>query len=86
MEKQLLYFTAPWCGPCKTTKPIIQDLIALNQINCTIVDVEDSPIISQVYNIRVVPTFIVLVDNKEERRMTGAKTRQEILNFYNNNF
>jgi len=80
--KQLLYFSAAWCGPCKTLGPIMEQ--AGQQINITKIDVDSSPEMVQRFGVRNIPTVILVGDNQQEiRRFTGVKTLNEIINFSN---
>jgi thioredoxin-like negative regulator of GroEL len=80
--KQLLYFSATWCGPCKTLGPIMEQ--AGQQINITKIDVDSSPEMVQRFGVRNVPTVVLVGDNQQEiRRFTGVKTLNEIINFSN---
>jgi thioredoxin-like negative regulator of GroEL len=80
--KQLLYFSAGWCGPCKTLGPIMEQ--AGQQINITKIDVDLSPEMVQRFGVRNVPTVVLVGDNQQEiRRFTGVKTLNEIINFSN---
>ena len=77
--KMILYFTADWCAPCKQTKPIVEELNR-EQIMAKffIIDVDSEIEMTQDFGIRSVPTFVVMKDNKEVHRVTGAKTRQQL--------
>jgi thioredoxin-like negative regulator of GroEL len=80
--KQLLYFSAGWCEPCKTLGPIMEQ--AGQQINITKIDVDSSPEMVQRFGVRNVPTVVLVGDNQQEiRRFTGVKTLNEIINFSN---
>lgn len=75
----ILYFTADWCGPCKQTKPIVEELNR-EQIMAKffIIDVDSDIERTKDFEIRSVPTFVVMKDNKEIYRVTGAQTRQQL--------
>jgi thioredoxin 1 len=77
--KMILYFTADWCNPCKQTRPIVEELNR-EQIMAKffIIDVDSEIEMAQDFEIRSVPTFVVMKDNKEIHRVTGAKTRQQL--------
>jgi thioredoxin 1 len=77
--KMILYFTADWCGPCKQTRPIVEELNR-EQIMAKffIVDVDSEIEMTQDFGIRSIPTFVVMKDNKEIHRVTGAQTRQQL--------
>jgi thioredoxin 1 len=77
--KSILYFTADWCNPCKKTKPIVEQLNT-EQIMAKffIIDVDSDIERTKDFEIRSVPTFVVLKDNKEIHRVTGAQTRQQL--------
>ena len=77
--KSILYFTAEWCNPCKKTKPIVEQLNT-EQIMAKffIIDVDSDIERTKDFEIRSVPTFVVLKDNKEIHRVTGAQTRQQL--------
>jgi thioredoxin 1 len=77
--KMILYFTADWCNPCKQTKPIVEELNR-EQIMAKffIIDVDSEIEMAQDFEIKSVPTFVVMKDNKEIYRVTGAKSRQQL--------
>ena len=58
--KQLMYFTAPWCGPCRQLGPIMEDLSS--QVVVKKVDVDSNPDLAQKYGIRNVPTVVLTED------------------------
>ena len=80
--KKILYFSAAWCGPCKTLGPIIESLAG--QINYQKVDVDNNQDLSIQYGVRNIPTLILLDENGEVKgRKVGLQTKQNILDFYN---
>ena len=80
--KKILYFTAAWCGPCKTLGPIMQSLSG--QINYEKVDVDSSNDLSIQYGVRNVPSLILVDETGEVKgRLVGVQSKDEILNFYN---
>ena len=80
--KKILYFSAAWCGPCKTLGPIVESLAG--QINYQKIDVDNNQDLSIQYGVRNIPTLILLDENGEVKgRKVGLQTKQDILNFYN---
>ena len=79
--KKILYFSAGWCGPCKTLGPIMESLSG--QINYEKIDVDQNQDSSIKYGVRNIPTLILLKDGESVNRMTGLQPKQQILNFYN---
>ena len=78
--KTILYFTAEWCGPCKKTRPIVEELNKdLSLTNIRIVDVDSEMELAKKFEIKSVPTFIVIKDNEEINRVVGAQTKQSLL-------
>lgn len=75
--RHILYFTAEWCHPCKRTKPIAEELDRDGVIKIIFVDVDTSLDLIANYEIKAVPTFVLIEDGKEVKRMNGAKTRED---------
>ena len=73
--KQILYFTATWCGPCKLLKPKIQAM--QSQLPITILDVDTNADAVGKYSIRNVPTIIVTNGSNEIGRLIGNNITQE---------
>jgi thioredoxin 1 len=80
----VLYFTADWCNPCKKVKPIVEDLNR-KQINAKffIINVDTELEMVEDFEVQTVPTFILISNNVEIARVSGAKTRKELENFIN---
>ena len=79
--KQLYYFSADWCSPCKALDPTmnrVMDQIPVNKIN---IDYEADVI--QKYGVRNIPTVILVENGQEVRRFTGNKSYNEVINFIN---
>ena len=77
--KSILYFTADWCSPCKKTMPIVEQLNTEQIIaKFFIIDVDSDIERTKDFEIRSVPTFVVMKDNKEIHRVTGAQTRKQL--------
>ena len=79
--KQLYYFSAPWCTPCKALGPTmnrVMDQIPVNKIN---IDYEADVV--QKYGVRNIPTVILVENGQEVRRFTGNKSYNEVINFIN---
>ena len=80
--KKLLYFSAEWCGPCKTLGPIVESLSG--QINYDKIDVDTNHEMSAQYGVRNIPTLILLDETGENKgRLVGLQTKDQILSFYN---
>ena len=79
--KQVLYFSAPWCAPCRTFKPLMESL--QSEMSITFIDVDASPQTAQTWNVRSVPTTLVIQNGIERGRFVGAKSKDEIRALYN---
>lgn len=79
--KQLIYFGAEWCGPCKAIKPQLQ----ASGLSIKYVDVDVDPKIAQYYSIRNVPTIILtdLNGNALDKRIGNAITVQAVKEMLN---
>ncbi len=80
--KNVFYFTADWCQPCKKVKPIVEDM-KKEGFQFQMVDADYEQLLVKRFEVKSIPTFILLEDSKEINRITGAKTREELENFIN---
>ena len=78
----MLYFTADWCNPCKRTKPFADELIS-EGANIKFIDADAEPDMVKNFKILSVPTFILIKNGQEVKRMNGAKTKEQLQEFLN---
>lgn len=81
--RHVLYFTADWCNPCQRTRPITDELKREGLVDFLYVDVDTELKLAEQFVIKSIPTYLLIEDGKEIKRMNGAKTRQEFLDFVN---
>ncbi len=81
MSKEILYFSAKWCQPCKMLSPTMESLSG--QINYIKIDVDSDTELSTKYGVRNIPTLILLENGEVKNRVTGVQSEQQIINFYN---
>ena len=78
--KQLLYFSSTWCAPCRTFKPTMEALS--KEIPIQFIDVDVSSATAQNYNVRSVPTTLLIKDGMEIGRLVGPKSMDEIRDLF----
>eukprot|EP00547_Thalassionema_nitzschioides_P003616 CAMPEP_0194211400 /NCGR_PEP_ID=MMETSP0156-20130528/10218_1 /TAXON_ID=33649 /ORGANISM="Thalassionema nitzschioides, Strain L26-B" /LENGTH=106 /DNA_ID=CAMNT_0038938933 /DNA_START=128 /DNA_END=448 /DNA_ORIENTATION=+ len=75
--KNVLYFTAQWCGPCRTIGPIVEDLSkTYESVAFGKVDVDVNSEAAMKYQISAVPTFIFFDGETETSKFSGADPAQ----------
>jgi thioredoxin 1 len=73
-----LLFTASWCQPCQTLKPVMEQVS--KTIPVTKIDVDtDAQTVSD-YGVRSVPTVVLVKDGREVKRFTGVQSLNTYLN------
>jgi thioredoxin 1 len=81
-NKELIVFSAAWCGNCKPYKAMLADTdVEVSKID--IIDVDEEPALSAQYQIRSVPTTILVKDGVVHNRKTGAMTKEQLTAFIN---
>ena len=76
--KTVKYFSATWCGPCQTFKPTMKEL-ASEGYNIEFIDVDENNKAAAEYNVRSVPTTVIMENGKEIDRLVGAQTKRVML-------
>lgn len=72
------HFTASWCLPCRTVKPILEDIARQNpSIRYSIIDIDTNPEVAQTAGIRSIPVVIVEKNGIETSRIIGAQSRTQ---------
>jgi thiol-disulfide isomerase/thioredoxin len=77
-EVMLLDFSSTSCAPCQEMRPVVQRLAAAGYKIRHVDIVKESALASQ-FKVDQVPTFVALVDGREQARMIGAGTYEELV-------
>ena len=80
--RELLVFSATWCGPCKSYKEVLNSTV-VPVAKVQIYDIDESMELAAKYAVRGVPTSILLVDGEIQARKSGGMTKDALLNFCN---
>lgn len=76
----LVDFWAPWCGPCHTMAPVIEQLASEfeGKIRIGKLDTDDNPRTASRFQVQSIPTLILFTNGKEVDRLIGVRSKQEI--------
>ena len=79
--KEILYFSAPWCGPCRNFKPIMESVST--SIPVRFINVDENPQLSAQYNVRSVPMLVFLKNGQEADKSIGVLTEAQVKDKWN---
>lgn len=72
-------FWASWCAPCKAFAPVFeQSAKTYSLLRFLKVDTDNSPLLSQQFGIRSIPTLMLFHMNKEIARVSGALSNSDL--------
>ena len=77
--KNLVVFKAHWCQPCKMLAKTLSDTDL--GIPVSTIDIDADPTATVEYNIRGVPTVLLMQDNMVVKRRSGYMTSEQLKEF-----
>ena len=77
----LLDLWAPWCGPCRMVAPVVEELAAemAGRVRVAKLNVDENPAIATRFQVRSIPTLLVLKGGHEMERIVGVQPKAEIV-------
>jgi thioredoxin 1 len=81
-----MYFSAPWCGPCKTFKPVLEEVMSgFTDVEFEKIDVDENPELTADHAVRSIPTTVMFANGEEIFRQTGVIGKAWLTNYIETN-
>ena len=76
----LIDFYAPWCGPCKSLSPVLDELAKeyAGKIDIYKVNVDNEEELASHFRIRTIPTLMFVPMNGDPQLSVGAPTKGQL--------
>ena len=74
---------APWCGPCKTLGPILEQVVGATggAVELAKVNVDENPAVSASFQVQSIPAVFAVVDRAVVDQFIGAQPEAEVRAF-----
>jgi thioredoxin 1 len=73
-------FWAPWCGPCRTIAPILDELAteSADALQVCKVNVDENQGLAQKFGVRAIPTLLLFKDGQLKDQAVGLVSKEEL--------
>ncbi|MCZ7630939.1 MAG: thioredoxin [Microthrixaceae bacterium] len=77
---------APWCGPCRTVSPLLEQLAEeyAGRMKLVKVNVDEAPAVQARFGVQGIPTFVLLSGGEEIARLVGAHPLASLRSWFDN--
>lgn len=70
--RSLLDFHAPYCGPCRQMKPVLEEFSRQTGIPVYTVDITEEESIAEAFEVKALPTLVAIEDGDILGQMVGG--------------
>ena len=78
----LVDFWAPWCGPCKMVKPIVEEIAGeRDDIKVGLINVDEQMELAKKFRVMSIPTLMIFKNGELVKKTMGAMSKDELLEF-----
>ncbi len=82
----LVDFWAPWCGPCRSIAPHLEELSEeMPQVKICKINIDDNTMWAGRLGVMSIPTLIVYKDGESRGKQVGALSKAELKAFIESN-
>jgi thioredoxin 1 len=76
----LVDFWAPWCAPCRSIAPVVDELAGeyAGRVGFAKVNVDENPRVATEYGVRSIPTLLLFKDGKPVKQIVGLRPKAEL--------